>query len=69
MSGLLIVGAGIVLLVGWYTLGAVFRVLMKDPTTPTIRSNFSWGSSALVFVGMFLALVYGLVRFVKWAWE
>lgn len=69
MSGWIVVGGLLVLLVGWYVLGAVFRVIMKDTAKPTISSNYLWGCSAVIIIGTFLTVLYALVRFVKWAWE
>jgi hypothetical protein len=56
-------------IVGWYALGAVFRVLMKDSAKATISSNFMWGCSAMIYIGTFLTLLYVVVRFIKWAWD
>jgi hypothetical protein len=52
------------------TTGAMLQErLQRKPGHVPMPKNFSWLGGLFVGVGIFLAILYGLVRFVKWAWS
>lgn len=53
---------------GIYGVGVVLNAVMGN-TTDNDDENMGVGCVGVVFIGILLGLLYGLVRFVKWAWE
>lgn len=53
---------------GIYGVGVVLNAVMGN-TTDNGDENMGVGCVGVVLIGIVLGLLYGLVRFVKWAWE
>ena len=53
---------------GIYVLGVVLNVVTGHRTN-TDDEHMDMGCAGVVLIGIFFCVLYGAVRFVKWAWE